>query len=342
MPCSRLSAGLLGLLGLLVLPFLVGCGDETTPVAEAGVPPPIADCTDAFECALRVKLPEVAPENHDDLHNVFKLSDNIHSGGEPLTKEALERLAERGIKTILSVDGKVPDAQTARELGMRYVHVPIRYGGMRPDEMMKIAKTFRELPGPFYVHCFHGKHRGPTGAAVGRIALDGVSREEALAEMRQWCGAAGKYDGLYRTIALGDIPSAAKTKAFTWGFDEAHPMHGIREGMIRMTRSWDLVKDAQKRGWQDDPQHPDIDMVHEAELVDQAFAAMAAMKELTEKPADYQAWMKDAVAATKLLHEALVQAKAGAEGAADVADQRFTAVNNLCSACHKPYRNAPQ
>ena len=63
-------------------------------------------------------------------------------------------------------------------------------------------KTFRELDGPFYVHCFHGKHRGPAAAAaLGRIAVDGVPREQAIAEMRQWCGTSEKYEGLYRTIA---------------------------------------------------------------------------------------------------------------------------------------------
>ena len=48
--------------------------------------------------------------------------------------------------------------------------------GINEDEIAMIAKTFREVEGPFYVHCYHGKHRGPAAAAIGRVALDGLGR----------------------------------------------------------------------------------------------------------------------------------------------------------------------
>ena len=42
-------------------------------------------------------------------------------------------IADMGVKTILSVDGKIPDAEEAAKYGIRYVHVPIRYGGITND-----------------------------------------------------------------------------------------------------------------------------------------------------------------------------------------------------------------
>ncbi|MHC4820557.1 MAG: hypothetical protein ACYTDX_02405, partial [Planctomycetota bacterium] len=168
--------------------LLSACATEE----EAAPPPsdsaraaaPIDLTGTAFDAAGLRALPEREPQNWDDLHNVYKLSDNIVTGGEPLTPAALERLAAMGVKVVLSVDGKAPDVETAKRLGMRYVHVPIQYSGISYAERVKIAKTFRELEGPFYVHCFHGKHRGPAAAALGRVVLDGCSREDAIAEMR--------------------------------------------------------------------------------------------------------------------------------------------------------------
>ena len=46
----------------------------------------------------------------------------------------MKRLADMGVKTILSVDGKTPDVEAAKKLGMRYVHVPIQYRGITESE----------------------------------------------------------------------------------------------------------------------------------------------------------------------------------------------------------------
>ncbi|MDP6368089.1 MAG: hypothetical protein QF615_00670, partial [Planctomycetota bacterium] len=58
----------------------------------------------AYEAAALVSLEDQPAWDHEDLQNVFFLSSQIISGGEPESEEAFERLAEWGIKTILSVD----------------------------------------------------------------------------------------------------------------------------------------------------------------------------------------------------------------------------------------------
>ncbi len=310
----------------------VACGQPST-VRDALQPSsPILDMGDAYAFARSQTTNAPEPQELPGMHNVIQLSPTIISGSEPHGEKALQKLAAMGVKTILSVDGKVPDAATARKLGMRYVHVPIQYSGIKKDELAKIAKTFRELEPPFFVHCFHGKHRGPAAAAVGRLLIDGAPRTEALAEMVH-CGVAGKYGGLYRTIGAGTMPTARETRAFDWGFDEAHPFGGIRAGMVDLTRSFDHLKALEKRGFEADPAHPDIDARNEASKVVQLYERMNADKELRAEPEDYRRWMQDSTRVTRDLLRALEAGKT------DLARKHLAATKRLCIECHKAYRN---
>lgn len=318
---------------------LTACG-ETHGMGIIQAPAaPLALSGTAYDVAMRTTLPSREPEDGPGLHQIYRLSDNIVSGAEPHGDVALKALADMGIKTILSVDGKTPDAETARKYGLRYVHIPIQYSGISTEQIEKIVKTFREQQGPFFVHCFHGKHRGPAGAALGRLVLDGASREQALAEMAQWCGAAAKYEGLYRTIATAEMPSEARTKKVAFAFDEAHPFEGIRAGMIQLTRTWDNLELLAKGDFQPDKEHPDLDAANEAAQAKHLFAQMLASHELLSKPKDYQAWMKSSAEHAVALHDALYGTDTGSAEALARAKKHFGAIQQDCAACHKAHRN---
>ncbi|MDP6369233.1 MAG: hypothetical protein QF615_06460, partial [Planctomycetota bacterium] len=148
----------LSLVLFLIAWGVAACISAPGPRDDAGQPlaaRPLPAGVNALEASLSLELAEMEGEEHPSLHNLFTLSPNIISGGEPATSAALEALALRGVKTIVSVDGKVPDSATAAQLGMRYVHIPIQYKGITEDELLALAKTFRELEAPFFVHCFH-------------------------------------------------------------------------------------------------------------------------------------------------------------------------------------------
>lgn len=323
---------------LLVLPLLAlaGCGgDEGGGASTASaVPAPLPAGEDAYALAGEQALPEAQPDDAPDLHNVFRLSDNIVSGGEPHGEEALAKIAAMGVKTVLSVDGKAPDHEAAARYGMRYVHVPIHYSGISADERLRIAKTFRELEGPFYVHCFHGKHRGPAAAALGRVVLDGVPREQAIAEMRQWMGTSKKYGGLYETIARAPLPDEADTQACPFDFAPAHEFKGFRHAMIEISRIFDHLEALNKRSWEVDPNHPDLNAANEAEGLLEAFRAAAAMEETRDKPEDYRTWLGESAETTEALLMKLREFTS-----ADAASEAFAAVKARCDACHKVYRN---
>jgi protein tyrosine phosphatase (PTP) superfamily phosphohydrolase (DUF442 family) len=304
----------------------------TSCEGEKGVPP-LADLDSAYDAAGRLKLEKSEAGEYPDLHNVFRLSDDIISGSEPHGEKALERIAKMGVKTLISVDGKVPDAATAEKLGMRYVHVPIQYRGITDDELTRIAKTFREMEGPFFVHCFHGKHRGPAAAAVGRVVLDGASRERAMAEMRQWCGTSKKYEGLYGAIASSEIPTDEDTRNYHWDFPSAQPFTGFRELMIRVSRAHDHLKLLSRRDWEEDPQHPDVDAFNEAGKLEELFERGRNLEEVKARPEDFQRWMNDSSEESGLLCDHL------AKDRKEEAGRAFDAVGNLCSKCHSAYRN---
>ena len=78
-------------------------------------------------------------------------------------------LQEQGVRTIISVDAAEPDVALAEAFGMRYVHIPIGYGAVDAKTKLKLTRAVRDLPRPIYVHCHHGKHRGPTAAALALV-----------------------------------------------------------------------------------------------------------------------------------------------------------------------------
>jgi protein tyrosine phosphatase (PTP) superfamily phosphohydrolase (DUF442 family) len=285
-----------------------------------------------------VVLPKAAPEDSEGLHNVFSLSDMIVSGSEPHGEEAFRALAEKGVRIVVSVDGKAPEVELAKRFGLRYVHIPIQYKTITGEEIVHLAKTFRELEGPFYVHCFHGQHRGPAAAAIGRLILDAAPREQAIAEMRQYCGTSSKYEGLYRVIADGEIPDEERTSAYDWDFPSQHAFQGFRQSMIDISRAHDNLKYLSTRDWMPDEEHPDADAMNEANKLVSTFAISAELEEVQHQTEQFRRWMADASQAAVGLRDAL-RAFRTADGPREPVDDGFASLKQSCTDCHRAYRN---
>lgn len=342
-------------LGLLLLPLACassGGGEEEpaeAPKAEpqpafakpAGllVPPPVAVEGKVYDFASTVPIPVQKPAEYPGLHNVFFLSKNIVSGSEPHGSEALVELQRMGIKTIVSVDGSEPHAAEAAALGMRYVHVPIQYKGITEDETLRIAKTFRELEGPFYVHCFHGKHRGPAAAAIGRVVLDGAPRETAVAEMRQYCGTSKNYEGLYRAVAVAPLPDTGATAGYAYGFEAVHAPKGVVGAMVPIARAHDHIEVLISNEWAIDPEHPDVDALNEARKLEDSFRFSLTLEEVLKGKQDQLDWFKSSLTESTALVAALERMRGGEAAAGDEAKKLFKSIKATCNACHDVYRN---
>jgi protein tyrosine phosphatase (PTP) superfamily phosphohydrolase (DUF442 family) len=155
--------------------------------------------------AIGAALPAELP----GLHNVFRVDANLYSGSVPEGDVGFASLRALGIRTVITVDGARPDVERARRFGLRYVHLPFGYDGCPIPRALEIIRAVRDLPGPIYLHCHHGKHRSPAAAALVHIALDGASNAEAVAFMKR-AGTALEYVGLYGGAASFRRPTAAQ------------------------------------------------------------------------------------------------------------------------------------
>ena len=123
------------------------------------------------------------PSTH--VHNLFRATTNVFSGNSPDSDAAYAELAQLGVKTIISVDGAKPDAEAAREYGMRYIHLPIGYDSVPSNRVVELVKAAQTVTGPIYVHCHHGKHRGPAAVAVICEATAGWTTNQAVTWLKE-------------------------------------------------------------------------------------------------------------------------------------------------------------
>ncbi len=131
------------------------------------------------------------------LKQVYPLVDGLWSGGEPKGRSAYEQLASMGIKTVISVDAVPPDQALADEFGIRIVHLPIGYDTISDQRAKQFAHALATLPRPIYLHCHHGKHRGPAAIGVGAIGTGEITTQQAL-EFMTLAGTSESYHGLWR------------------------------------------------------------------------------------------------------------------------------------------------
>ena len=274
---------------------------------------------------------EVVPSSH--LHSVFAVTANIFSGSSPDNEAGFAEIAKLGVKTILSVDGAKPDVETAKKYGLKYVHLPFGYDGIPTNRVVELVKAAQTLDGPFYVHCHHGKHRGPAAVAVMCEAVAGWSTNRAEQWLKQ-AGTAAEYPGLYRAAREFKSPSAAELAAVK-PLPEVAPTSSLIETMVTIDERMERLKGAQKTGWKSVPGHPDIRPSHEATLLWEQFRELARSSDAAKRPEDYRAKLADA---EKLADEFRALLKQNPIDSVKTEDA-FKKAGQSCAACHKSHRN---
>lgn len=276
----------------------------------------------------------IKPLKMEGVENLFQLSDKVYSGSSPEGEIAFAGLKKLGIKTIITVDGTKPDVETARKFGLRYVHLPIGYDGVPTNQAVRLIKAAETFPQPIYVHCHHGMHRGPAGAAVICEAMENWTPEQAISWMKQ-AGTAANYAGLYKSVAEFRPPSTAELKKVSGEFQEKTEVSPLVDAMIEIDGRFDNLKLIQKSGYQPPVSHPDLSPAHEALLLNELFKELLRTPEIKRRNHDFQIKMMAAEKMTSELYSVLGQnpvEKAKAEEA-------FRNLNGACAACHKAYRN---
>jgi protein tyrosine phosphatase (PTP) superfamily phosphohydrolase (DUF442 family) len=270
------------------------------------------------------------------LPNAYQVTDKVISGGQPDGDAGYAALEKLGVKTVVSVDGAKPDVETARQHGMRYVHLPHGYDGIGEERMLDLAKAIRDLPGPIYVHCHHGKHRSPAAAAAACVEAGAITTDEALAVLKA-AGTSPDYRGLYRTVR-GAKPQAAETlDGWRVEFHEVVPVAPMAEAMVAVEHTHDHLKQVAAAGWMAPPDHPDIDPPHEALLLVEHFTELLRTDEVEQQPKGFMEIMRRTQADAQKLESGLRKRDLGVVELTGLFDK----ITADCKGCHTAYRDVP-
>jgi protein tyrosine phosphatase (PTP) superfamily phosphohydrolase (DUF442 family) len=276
------------------------------------------------------------------LHNVYRIDTKLFSGSSPEDEAGFRSLSELGIRTIISVDGAKPDVALAHKFGMRYVHIPVGYDGISRAEILRLVKAARDLPGPVYVHCHHGKHRGPTAAAAIHLCLDDkCSVEQALAEMKR-AGTDPHYAGLYEVPRTLVRPSQQELDSLPADFSEATEVSSLAQLMVEIDLRWENLKSAESAGWTFPQNNPDLDPAHEALMLAENYHEAGRLPQVVDRPASFRALLAKAEQGALALEKAIRDARQPDTKDRSARNSVFQTAKTACIECHARYRDVPQ
>jgi hypothetical protein len=273
------------------------------------------------------------------IHHLFALGTNVFSGSSPAGEAGFAALAKLGVKTIITVDGATPDVLAARKYGMRYVHLPHGYDGIGANLQLRLAKAGEALPGPFYVHCHHGRHRGPAAAAVFCMAREGWSPAQAGAWLKA-AGTATNYSGLYDAVRNFRKPGPELLKTISPEFPEITTVPGLVDSMVEIDERWENLKAVRAGGYRVPKAHPDLTPANEIVILWEHYREAGRGPDAVARGADFVERLKSAEAEARLAEKQL--RLFAVEENPDVRlqlDRSFEAMARTCSACHKTYRD---
>lgn len=316
-PVTRIPA-LAG--ALIIASTLLGLGWISTGCRSAGLDAPLVSAgTGQTACTF------------EGIENAFQLGPRLWSGGEPHGDQAFKALAAAGVRTVVSVDGARPDLDSARRHGLRYVHIPIGYDGLSPDAVASLASLTTTDRGGVFVHCHHGRHRGPTAAAILARASGAWDAAQAEAWQKR-AGTSPDYPGLYQAVREFRMPDAARLQAAAARLRSSVPPSGIVESMVIIDGQTEALADMRAAGWKSVPANPDETPAQAARLLHEQFTEGIRLG-LGPKDPEFRRAMASAERSASAL---MISLQSGDRPTAEVAWQQ---VKESCTSCHKTWRN---
>lgn len=223
----------------LALACLIGVGWVLTSTTSQHAPKPTDDSAPREPESL----------NADGIENLWRLPLSnggvLYSGGQPHGAVGFASLEKLGVKTVISVDGAPPDVELAKQHGLRYIHLPIGYSDVPAERLTTMIAAVKSLPGPVFVHCHHGKHRGPAAAVCVWRALRGDITPDAAVNLMKEMGTAEKYRGLYRAAGR-ESPGLQDIQHRGLKFPEVTPVAPLAEQMVGIDHAWEQIRELLK------------------------------------------------------------------------------------------------
>ncbi len=269
------------------------------------------------------------------IENLYRLGEGLYSGGEPRGEAAFAELAALGVKTLVSVDGAAPDVETARRFGLRYVHLPLGYQGYPEAACLRLARAVIELPGPVFVHCHHGKHRGPAAAAIMAITRWGWTPDQAERWL-QTAGTSTNYAGLYATVRRWRPPAPETMARVPGDFPEVARTPDLVQAMVDVDRAWEHLQAIAAAGYRPPSDQPDLVPAREAERLAERLAEARRFPEVAGAGADLTERFLRAEREARELARLL---RGEPLPATEVLSRQFQVIGRSCTDCHRAFRD---
>lgn len=331
--------------------LLIGCFEFVRPSSEAvtasasrptATSPRLPAASD--DAPNRIPAEQVKPFKLTSqlLPNSVQVHEKVISGGLPEGDAAFRELADRGVKTVISVDGKKPAIATAARHGLRYVHLPHGYDGIPTQRIKELAKAVRDLEGPVYIHCHHGKHRSPAAASVACVSA-GLIPSSAAVSVLKVAGTSPHYRGLYAAAEHAKAFDVAVLNKLQVEFKEVQEVPPMAEAMVHLSHAHEHLRMIDANSWRTPENHPDLVPTHEALLMRELFTEMLRADEIAGQPEDFRKWLRDSETAAQELEAELRKRSTGIEtpdssaGLSQLADK----ISANCKSCHQKYRDVP-
>lgn len=267
------------------------------------------------------------------LHHVFRASPKVYSGEAPETAAAFEEIAKLGIKTIISVDGTKPDVVSARQYGLRYIHLPFGYDGVPTQRVAELIKATQSPDDPVYVHCHHGLHRGPAAVAVICEGTAGWSTNQALLWLEQ-AGTSPDYAGLFRSAAEFRQPDTGALASVRKLPEIAETTSWV-DAMVAIDLEFDRLKAVGATGWSTSANQSSRKPVESATVLWEHFRELGRTQNRAEKPVEFWTKLLAAENAAGKLRGLLQDSKSSAARR----ENAWQSLSQACTSCHRAFRN---
>lgn len=280
--------------------------------------------------------------------NVIQVHSKILSGGLPSGVEAFQELSSLGVRTIISVDAAKPDVATAKQLGMRYIHLPHGYDGIPKERIAELAKAVQELEGPIFIHCHHGKHRSPAAASVACVAAGLLPESKALTILKL-AGTDPHYRGLYQVAQQVQPFSEEELSQIKVAYKEVADVPPLAEAMVELEEAMNRLKQIQQSNWNAEAEPSKLTPAAQALLLAELFAEMLRGPEVEHESAPYQQMLEESRMAAQRIHETLKKDSSDPEKSSSSLveersflpelDGQLKIIADNCRACHHQFRD---
>ncbi len=282
------------------------------------------------------------------IENVWRMDTSLLSGGDPNSESGLKLLKSKGIKTIISVDGATPPVEIARRMGLRYVHIPVGYDGIPIKQQIALAQAFAQMPKPIYVHCHHGRHRGPAAASIMAQFGLGWSKDQAIEFMRK-AGTSKDYSGLYDSVNQFQVPDKKAISAIKTPLPESVEMPALVDMMVQIDQRFDRLKawlgnDLDRKGKTMAGDASKIDPLHDAIQLRELVRESSRLPECRDQPAEFSSQMgKLESDLTQWLERIKPRTPTDALETDATTDLKaiLNSMTTRCATCHRSFRDKP-